>query len=171
MTRRLISSLFAAAALAVAAPALAQTAPQPGLAVADVGAWVASKGGEVQPIQRRDGETWLTVKDGALTWLIFFYGCNNDVCGDIQYAATFSNATITPTMINDWNREHRFLKATFLPSGTAGEDPTALVQYDLLLVPGGVDQLNDPTAVWVDMVAEFARTTGYLSATPAPAAQ
>lgn len=169
MTRRLISSLIAAVALVAAAPALAQTAPaQPGLAIADVSAWIASKGGEVQPVQRRESEIWLPVKDGPLTWLIFFYGCQNDVCGDIQFAAVFSNPSITPTMINDWNREHRFLKATFLP-GAEGQDPSGLVQYDLLLVPGDVEQLNEPAAVWVDMVAAFARTTGYVSAAPAPA--
>ncbi len=167
MTRRLMTPLLAALALAVAVPAAAQTAPaQPGLSVADVSAWIASKGGDVQPIQRQDGEIWLTVRDGNLTWLIFFYSCSNDVCGDIQFAASFSNPTITPTMINDWNRGRRFLKASFLP-GAAGEDPTALVQYDLLLVPGDVEQLNDPVAVWVDMIDDFARTTGYFQTDPA----
>lgn len=164
---RLLPSILAALTLTVAAPALAQTAPaQPGLAVADVSAWIASKGGEVQPVQRREGETWLTVKDGNLTWLVFFYSCTNDVCGDVQFAASFSNATVSLDMVNTWNRDHRFLKATFLP-GAAGEEPTALVQYDLLLVPGGVDQLNDPVAVWVDMVAAFAQATGYFAAAPA----
>ncbi|MES2833517.1 MAG: YbjN domain-containing protein [Pseudomonadota bacterium] len=167
MTRRFLTPLLAALALAVAAPAMAQTAPAaPGLAIADVSAWIASKGGEVLPVQRREGETWLTVKDGNLTWLIFFYGCTNDVCGDIQFAASFSNPSVTMAMVNDWNRDHRFLKGTFFP-GVAGQDPTALVQYDLLLTPGGVDQLNDPAAIWVDMVEAFAQTTGYFAAPPA----
>jgi hypothetical protein len=173
-----LTACFAALALLFAAPAIAQTAtppqaaaaPQPGLAVADVSAWIASKGGEVQPVQRDGDDIWLAVKDGEMTWLIFFYGCANDVCGDIQFAASFSNPTITQTMVNDWNRDRRFLKAAFVP-GAQGQDPSAIVQYDLLLGPGGVDQLTDPTAVWIDMVAAFATHVGVYKPAPETAPQ
>jgi hypothetical protein len=163
-----LTACFAALALLAAAPATArtaapspaQTASSPGLAIADVSAWIASKGGEVQPVQRSGDDVWLAVKDGDMTWLIFFYGCTADVCGDIQYAASFSNPTITQAMVNDWNRDRRFLKAAFVP-GADDQEPSAIVQYDLLLGPGGVEQLNDPTAVWVGMVGEFATAVGY----------
>lgn len=162
----MIRSLAAvAAAMSLAVPAAAQTASEPGLAIAEVGAWIASKGGVVEPVQRQGDEVWLTVRDGDLTWLVFFYGCRNDVCADLQYSASFANESITPGMVNDWNRERRFLKAFHSP-GAAGEPATAAVQYDLLLQPGGVDQLTDPTAVWVTMLPEFARHVGYLPAAP-----
>ena len=164
---RNFAAIAAAAALSVAAPAaVAQTAPQPGLAIADVSAWIASKGGEVQPVQRQGDEVWLTVRDGDLTWLLFFYGCENDVCADLQYWDSFAKESITPQMINDWNRDRRFLKAFHSP-GANGEAPTGVVQYDLLLQPGGVEQLNDPTGVWVGLLVEFARHVGYLPAAPA----
>jgi hypothetical protein len=170
-----LTACFAVLALLAAAPAMAQTAApspaqtpsSPGLAIADVSAWIASKGGEVQPVQRSGDDVWLTVKDGDMTWLIFFYGCVADVCGDMQYAASFSNPTITQTMVNGWNRERRFLKAAFFP-GADGQDPSAIVQYDLLLGPSGVEQLTDPTAVWIDMVAAFATHVGFYK--PAPEA-
>lgn len=163
----MIRSLAAvAAAMTLAAPAAAQTAPEPGLAIADVGAWIASKGGVVEPVQRQGDEVWLTVRDGDLTWLVFFYGCRNDVCADLQYSASFTNEAITPGMVNDWNRDRRFLKAFHAP-GAVGEPATAVVQYDLLLQPGGVEQLTDATAVWVGMLPEFARHVGYLPAAPA----
>ena len=163
-----LTACFAALTLLAAAPATAQTAaqapaaaaPQPGLAIADISAWIASKGGEVQPVQRDGDDIWLPVKDGDMTWLIFFYGCTNDVCGDIQFAASFSNPTITQTMVNDWNRDRRFLKAAFVP-GADGQDPSAIVQYDLLLNTSGVDQLTDPASVWVEMVAAFATHVGF----------
>ncbi len=161
---RHLAAFAAAAALCIAAPAVAQTAPQPGLAIADVGAWITSKGGDVQPVQRQGDEVWLTVRDGDLTWLVFFYGCQNDVCADLQYSASFTNESITPQMINDWNRDRRFLKAFHSP-GADGEAPTAVVQYDLLLQPGGVEQLTDATGVWVGMLVEFARHVGYLPPT------
>ncbi len=167
---RLFAAVAAAATLSMAAPAVAQTAPQPGLAIADVAAWIASKGGDVQPVQRQGDEVWLTVRDGDLTWLVFFYGCQNDVCADLQYSASFTNESITLQLINDWNRDRRFLKAFHAP-GAAGEAPAAVVQYDLLVQPGGVEQLNDATGVWVGLLVEFARHVGYFaSSDPAPPA-
>jgi len=169
MTRRLISTLVTALALVAAAPALAharpQTAAQPaaatGLDIGEVSRWITSKGGVVSDIQREQGETFFTVRDGDVTWMLFFYGCTGDVCTDIQYSAVFSNAGITPETVNAWNQGQRFLKAAFFAPVTADGLPSAVVQYDLLLQPGGIQQLNDPTAVWVGLVAEFARHVGY----------
>ncbi|MBA4803411.1 MAG: YbjN domain-containing protein [Brevundimonas sp.] len=164
-----LTACFAALSLLVAAaPAAAQTS-QPGLPISEVSTWIASKGGEVQPVQRQGEDTWITVRDGALTWLVFFYGCQNDVCSDVQYSASFTNEAITPEILNVWNRDHRFLKAFHIPAEGGGI--TAVVQYDLLLQPGGVEQLNDPTSVWVGLLEAFAREVGYLppaAAQPSP---
>lgn len=169
MTRRLISTLVAALALATAAPALAQAQPQAatqsaaaiGLDISAVSAWITSKGGVVSEIQRQQGETFVTVRDGDVTWMLFFYGCTGDVCTDIQYSAVFSNAGITVDKVNAWNQGQRFLKAAFFAPAAAGGLPSTVVQYDLLLQPGSVEQLNDPTAVWVGMVSQFAQHVGY----------
>lgn len=164
------ATLAAAAVMALAAPAAASTAPvsvqtatDPGVSIEAVRAWLISKGGTVSEITRRDGETWISIDDGPLKWVIFFYSCEADVCGDIQYAASFSNPTITETMVNDWNRERRFLKA-FLTPTEPGAEPTAVVQYDVLIGEGGVEQLTDPTALWLQLVSAFATTVGYLAA-------
>jgi len=167
------ATLAAAAVMALAAPAAAATAPaavqtaaaaaDPGLPIEAVRAWLTSKGGEVSAINRQDGETWLSVTDGPLTWVIFFYSCQADVCGDIQYAASFSNPGITQAMVNDWNRDRRFLKAFFTPA-EGGGDPTAVVQYDVLLHSGDVEQLADHTALWLDLVGAFGTTVGYFNA-------
>lgn len=154
---------LAAPAVASPAPAPVQTATDPGVSIEAVRAWLTSKGGEVSAVNRQDGETWISVVDGPLTWAVFFYSCQADVCGDIQYAASFSNPTITQAMVNDWNRDRRFLKAFFAP-GQAGGDQTAVVQYDVLIHEGDVEQLTDPTALWVEMVSAFATTVGYFTA-------
>lgn len=168
---RSIACLAAAAALLTAAPAAAlaqtpapaSTAARPGLAIADVSAWLTSKGGQVSAIQREGTDIYVTVTDGPMTWAVFFYGCTGDVCGDIQYTAAFSNPTITFDKVNDWNRERRFLKAFYVPAATGG-DPSAAVQYDVLIHEGGIDQLTDPTAVWIGMVGDFATQVGYFAA-------
>ena len=161
--------LAAAALLALAAPAAAstgpapvQTAATPGVSIEAVRAWLISKGGQVSEINRQDGETWISINDSPLSWVIFFYSCEADVCGDIQYAASFSNPGISQAMINDWNRDQRFLKAYFIPAAD-GRDNTGVVQYDLLIHAGDVEQLTDPTALWVEMVNEFATTVGYFT--------
>ena len=162
--------LAAAALLALAAPAAAstgpapvQTAATPGVSIEAVRAWLISKGGQVSEINRQDGETWISINDSPLSWVIFFYSCEADVCGDIQYAASFSNPTITQAMVNDWNRDHRFLKAYFIPAAD-GRDSTGVVQYDVLMQGGDVEQLTDHTALWLDLVAAFGTTVGYFAA-------
>lgn len=154
---------LAAPAAASAAPAPAQTAAAPGVSPETVRAWLISKGGTVSEVRTEGAETWLTVSDGPLNWMVFFYSCEAGACGDIQYAASFSNPTITETMINVWNRDHRFLKAFFAP-GEGGGDPTTVVQYDVLIHSADVEQLTDHTALWLDLVTEFGRTVGYFAA-------
>ena len=162
--------LAAAALLALAAPAAAstgpapvQTAATPGVSIEAVRAWLISKGGQVSEINRQDGETWISINDSPLSWVIFFYSCEADVCGDIQYAASFSNPGISQAMINDWNRDQRFLKAFFSPAET-GRDNTGVVQYDVLIQSRDVEQLTDHTALWLDLLAAFGATVGYLAA-------
>ena len=161
--------LAAAALLAIAAPAAAsapapvQTTATPGVSIEAVRAWLTSKGGNVSEINRQDGETWISVNDDPLSWMIFFYSCQADVCEDIQYAASFSNPGISQAMINDWNRDHRFLKAYFTPAAE-GRDSTGVVQYDVLIQSPDVEQLTDHTALWLDLLAAFGTTVGYLAA-------
>lgn len=166
------ATLAAAAVMAFAAPAAAsaaapaapvQTAADPGVSPEAVRAWLISKGGTVSEVRSEGAETWLTVSDGPLNWMVFFYSCEAGTCGDIQYAASFSNPTITEAMVNVWNRDHRFLKAFFAP-GEGGGDQTAVVQYDVLIHSRDVEQLTDHTALWLDLVAQFGRTVGYFAA-------
>lgn len=165
------AALAAAALMALAAPAAAAPAPavpvqgaaNPGISIEAVRAWLISKGGEVSEINRQDGETWITINDEPLTWMVFFYSCEADVCEDIQYAASFSNPGISQAMINDWNRDQRFLKAFFSPAET-GRDNTGVVQYDVLIQSRDVEQLTDHTALWLDLLAAFGTTVGYLAA-------
>lgn len=158
MIRTLASVLAAVTLAGVATPVLAQTtAPS----IQAVSAWLTSKGGVVGPVQRDDGETYFTVRDGALNWMVFFYGCREDVCSDIQFSAVFSNPTITADTANAWNREQRFLKA-FYVAGQNGGDPSAAVQYDVLLRPGDAEQLADPASIWIGLVEQFATHVGYL---------
>ena len=156
---------LAFAAPAVAAPAAppVQTATDPAVSIDAVRDWLVSNGGDVGPVQRADGYTWISINDAPLRWVLFFYDCRDDRCAALQYSASFSNPTITLEMVNDWNRDHRFLKAYFLPA-EAGGQPTAAVQHDVLVHSDDVAQLTESAALWLAMMPEFATAVGYLAA-------
>ena len=172
MFRRLsaLAPLIAAPALLMAVPALAAGDPGAapvtgpvaaptqeavsGLTPAEVRAWLTEKGATVEEPQTIQGQTLLRVNDGSATWLIFFYGCDaTGRCQDIQFAASVVADGLSLDRINAWNREQRFVKAYLQPNQSAS---TAVLQFDVLLSAGlGVEQLNDPTVVWLELLAAF----------------
>ena len=154
---------FAAPAMAAPAAPAVQTANDPAVSIGAVRAWLIEKGGQVGPIQREGDLTWISIDDDPLHWVVFFYDCRDDRCAAIQYSASFSNPTITQATVNDWNRDHRFLKAYFLPA-EAGGDPTAVVQHDVLVLSDDVAQLTESAALWLSMIGEFGTAVGYFSA-------
>jgi hypothetical protein len=109
--------------------------------------------------------TSLHIADEPLPWNLTFYACGAALCDDIQYSAIFSGP-ITADQINAWNRDHRFLKAFFVPAAQGGE-ASAVVQYDVVLTGAGTEQLREPTVIWLQMLREFAQ--GLAAAAPAPA--
>ena len=173
MFRRLsaLAPLGAAPALLMAMPALAAADPGAasvtgpvsaptqeavvGLTPTEVRAWLVEKGATVEEPQTIEGQTLLRVNDGSANWLIFFYGCDaTGRCQDIQFAANIVADGLSLDRINAWNREQRFVKA-YLQSNLDGT-PSAVLQFDVLLLAGlGVDQLNDPTVVWLELLARF----------------
>ncbi|MEY4555738.1 MAG: hypothetical protein RL093_857 [Pseudomonadota bacterium] len=167
--------LFATLALAATLPgaALAQTPPPAvaattGVSVFEARTWLTGLGGTVGEPITRDGVTSLHIADEPLPWNLTFYGCGPSLCDDVQFSAIFTGP-ITAEQINDWNREHRFLKAFFVPAGVAGGDASAVVQYDAVLTSTGTGQLREPTVVWLQLLLEFAQGLAAAVATPAPA--
>lgn len=163
--------LLAALALAAALPgaALAQTPPPAavvanGVSVADAKTWLTGLGGSVGEPVLREGVTSLHIADQPLPWNLTFYGCGPSLCDDVQFSAVFTGP-ITAEQINDWNREHRFLKAFFVPATAAGGDASAVVQYDVVLTGEGTGQLREPTVVWLQLLRGFAQ--GLVAVAPA----
>jgi len=173
MFRRLsaLAPLAAAPILLMTAPVLAATDPAAapatgpvavltqeavaGLTPAEVRTWLTEKGATVEEPRTIEGQTLLRVNDGSTNWLIFFYGCDTaGRCQDIQFAANIVAGGLSLDRINAWNREQRFVKA-YLQTNVDGT-PSAVLQFDVLLLAGlGADQLNDPTVVWLELLARF----------------
>lgn len=150
------------------APAQAQTTAPDGLAIPAVVAWLEQKGLTAGAVQTDGAQPYVRVTDGALTWVLYFYSCEGQVCPDLQFSAAFTNATVTPEITNRWNRENRFLKAFHQP-GSAGGAGSAVAQLDVLVDSrSGLTELEDAVAVWRGLLPEFAREVGYLTGPAQP---
>lgn len=171
---RRLPALIAALALstALAAPALAQAqtpaaAPAAkGVTVAEVKTWLTGLGGTVSEPETIGPAQVLRVADQPLPWSLSFFACDT-LCDDVQYTAVFTGP-ITEAQVSQWNRSSRYLKAVYIPAQTPGGDATVLAQYDVLLTANGVDQLQEPTYAWLQLLRAFAQTlTGQAPAAPA----
>ncbi|HST91162.1 MAG TPA: YbjN domain-containing protein [Brevundimonas sp.] len=164
-----LTVLLAALALGAASPALAQTAAPKGAPVTEVRSWLTGLGGTVGEPEVEAGSQTLKVADQPLPWTLTFYNCIGSApCDDVQYSAAFSGG-VTLEQVNDWNRSARYAKAFFVPAGDGGE-AGAVLQYDVVLTSSGVDQLQEPTAIWLQMLRGFAGTL-VQTQQPATAAQ
>ncbi|MEH6665742.1 MAG: YbjN domain-containing protein [Brevundimonas sp.] len=157
---RIFHLAAAAAALCLqAGAASAQVSPQ---AVSD---WLSGR--QLTPELVTEGEDpFIRVRDGDLTWLLFFYGCTAEGCDSLQFGAGFTNDQIIVETVNGWNRDRRFLKAYFEP----GDEGSAIVQYDVIPTRGApMDHLGDHVDLWRGTLNDFAVHVGYLE--PAPGAE
>jgi hypothetical protein len=162
-----LTALLAALALCAASPVLAQTAaPAKGAPVSEVRAWLTGLGGTVAEPEVDASTQTLKVADQPLPWTLTFYNCTGaGPCDDVQYSAAFSGG-VTLDQVNAWNRNARYAKAFFVPAGDGG-GAGAVLQYDLVLTSTGTGQLQEPTAIWLQMLRGFA---GSLVQAAAPAA-
>ena len=142
---------------------------KPGVTLAEAAAWLTTAGATVGEPGEASGRMYLPVNDGVLTWTLWFYGCPEGFCDDLQFGAVFKGQGVTQEKINAWNRDNRFLKAFFVP-GAEGEEPRAAVQYDVVLTAPGMLHLSEPAGLWIDMLKQFARAMGFAAPTPQDAA-
>jgi hypothetical protein len=164
-------ALTALSALVVTQPAAAQDSPsQPntvGVGVAEARDWLISVGGEVAEPLAEDDRMTLTVAD-QLPWRLSLLDCNT-LCTDAQYTAAYSGPGVTLDWVNQWNRDHRFLKAFYISPEEAGGEAGVIVQYDVLLLSTGTSQLLESTVVWKEMQTLFVNTLRSATPPSAPA--
>ena len=173
----LVNSAFSALALAAAlaagpttvlaqapapaqAPAVAPAAT--GLPVSAVIDWLKAQGLTVGEVQGGD-QPYVQVHERAdLAWTVTFNSCENQVCGDLQFGAGFSNPQVTLDKVNAWNAERRFAKAFYEAPSGGRADGAAIFQQDLVLLNGiGPSQLTDSVAIWRSLLPVFALHVGY----------
>lgn len=151
-------------------PAVAQEAPrQPntvGIGVGEARDWLISVGGTVSEPVVEDDISTLVISD-QLPWRLGLMDCNT-LCSDVQFTAAYSGPGVTMDWVNQWNRDHRFLKAFYVAADVAGGEAGVIVQYDVLLVNTGTQQLLESTVVWKELQNAFVQSLA--AAAPQPAA-
>jgi hypothetical protein len=179
MTRLALACLIALAG----SPAFAQETPAPnaapaaaarwsGLPVAAIAERLTAAGLTVEAPQTRDDRVYLLVEDGSLRWVVTLFSCTAGACPDVQFTAAFSGANATPEIVSRWNAERRFVKAFSAAPETAGGEPQAVAQYDVLLNQGAdATQLDDPIQVWRSLATDLGRTVASPQPTASPPAQ
>ena len=144
------------------APASTPTAAATGLPVAAVVDWLKAQGLTVGEVQGGDAP-YVQVRESAdLAWTVTFNSCENQVCGDLQLGAGFSNPQVTLEKVNAWNAERRFTKAFYEAPSNGRADGAAILQQDVVLLNGiGPSQLTDSVAIWRSLLPAFALHVGY----------
>lgn len=149
---------------AVQAPA-PQTAPAQtatGLPITTVTQWLTAQGLTVSPLEGESEAPQVRVTADDLTWTLNFNGCQNQICGDLQFGAGFRNPAVTEARVNEWNTRNRFLKSFYVAPAQAGGEGTGMVQYDVIILPNlGAEQLSDHLAVWRSLLPAYATHIGY----------
>lgn len=138
---------------------------RPGVTPAEAGVWLATAGATVGELGESMNRLFLPVNDGKYSWTLWFYGCPQDFCDDLQFSAVFRGEGVTQEKVNAWNRDNRFLKAFFVP-GDEGQEPRAAVQYDVVLTAPGMVHLSEPAGIWIDLLNQFATALGFAPAAP-----
>lgn len=160
----------APAQVAWSSPPPPSARPVIGLSPASIAAWLATEGATGVELQTDGERRFIRVTTDGLPWLLFLQSCEGEICSDLQFSAGVGDPLVTPEKVNGWNRDRRFVKAIY-EAGEAGEPATAIAQYDVLVAPGGTEQLADPLAIWRNLLPEFVRTVTVGAAATSPRAQ
>jgi len=153
--RNLLAAFVAFAALTIvveSAPANARDLPPKGLTRELVASWLKGRGYSAEiKVDSISGDTYVATSSNGVNFGVYFYGCDGDDCPDIQYSAGWTDASaITSDKLDDWNRDHRYVRAYLSKSGAA------FGEYDVDVAPGGTwEQLNHSLDRWVQALPEF----------------
>ena len=115
-----------------ATPTLAQTIPAGGATAQDIQGWLTAQG--LDAAARTDAAS-PTVMSGAngVSWDVIGFDCQAERCGSWQFSAAFRADALQAGAVERWNAQRRYLKAF---EATLDNQAVAVVQYDVLLVPG-----------------------------------
>lgn len=154
MKFQIITAAAAVALSLVAGSASARDLPAGGLTRAEVAAWLQQHGLQAKIHNNSTGESIVSSTVSGVNFDIYFYACNGDRCGSIQYAAGWTPlAAGTLTAVNAWNVKNRYARAYL-------DDHNNLWgEYDVDISPGGTwEQMDKSLDRWGSIISSFKTT-------------
>ena len=103
------------------------------------------------------GDPMINSSSGGSSFTVFFYNCTNHTdCRTIQYFAGYPSNTVSLSVINGWNSDHRFGRAYLSDKGSSR------VEMDVDLDDGGMSYglFEDNLQFWVATMAAFEKHIG-----------
>lgn len=155
--RALTLGIVAATFALLAAPALARPLPPGGITRQEAADWLSGKGYPASVHPDSNGLSIITSKISGVTFDIYFFGCEQDRCKGIQYAAGWSGVSAASiAKVNSWNTEYRYLR-TYSRNGDV-----IFAEYDVDISPGGAWELLDKSLErFGEMLPEFKAYMGF----------
>lgn len=159
--RKFLAAITVCLALAVvlaSTPVYARDLPAKGLTREIVASWLKGRGYSAEiKADSTSGDLYVATSANGVNFGVYFYGCTDDVCPDIQYSAGWSDAsTITTDKLNEWNRDNRYCRAYLSKAGGV------FGEYDVDVAPGGSwEQLDHSLDRYVEVLSNFKTFLGY----------
>jgi hypothetical protein len=136
--------------------ASARDIPAGGLTLAELNAWMQSKGHAPEVVPDKDGTSHLRTVIGGVKCGLYLFDCIGGRCGSIQFSAGWTaNGKFDVSKMNQWNRDKRWCRGYF----DATNDPW--VELDIDLTPGdSYELLDDEFKVYQLCVRDFSAMYG-----------
>lgn len=105
-----------------------------------------------------DGTPKLDGRIEGWSYSVYFYGCKNDVCDAIQFAAGFdSDEPLAYDPINTWNAENRYGRSYL------DDEQDPWVEMDIHMEGAGISKetFDENLAVWRTVMTSFVKHIGW----------
>jgi hypothetical protein len=141
----------AAVGLAMTGAAGARPLPDGGVTVQDVARELQAKGYKAEIGKDSGGDPKITSGMDGSNFTVWFYGCKDGRCTQVQYEAGFDlKSGLSLAKINLWNRENRF------GAGHLDDENDPYIQYDIDFEHGATTEaIANTIDVWASLLPDF----------------
>jgi Putative bacterial sensory transduction regulator len=149
--KRLVFAVVLLGLLATPAFAVVTSAPvsATGITMDEMAQLMIQRGWPAKIGKDSSGTATISSRVNGVNFDMYFYECTRGRCTDIQFAAGWSNAKVTPDQIDQWNATKRFLRAYWKPGNVLW------TEMDARIALGSTGNIDEYLALWPQMLHEF----------------
>ena len=145
--------LHVAAVLAVtltaAVPALASPIGKQGITREEMVEIMLADGLPARIDKDSNGNVIVKSNVAGVNFDVYFFECTESRCGDIQFAAGWTNSNASIARINEWNTTKRYLRVYSKPG------KVLWAEQDVVVTNGTTENIDDYITTWGTMLVQF----------------